>query len=211
MFGRQQRPDQRPLFIRYSDPLAQRRLQKTALNQPPSLRSSFAHDAYIFARETGGLIAGLPVFQFQEQGARYLGFDVQGAVDVAQINGWTVQLDGLIDYTRATLSDGAPVPRIPPLRVLFGVQAGPPDINGRAEIEYVFDQRRISAFETPTDGFAMVNLSLSWRPLGPESKLQLRASANNLLDAAGRRHASLLKDFAPLAGRDIRLGARFAF
>lgn len=166
---------------------------------------------YIFARETGVQIDGLPVFQFFEQGADYWGFEVQGQIDLARIDGWAVQMDGLVDYTRATLSNGAPVPRIPPLRVLFGTQAGPPALNGRAEIEYVFGQTRISAFETPTAGFAMLNLSLAWRPLGPDSSLQLRLSANNLLDAVGRRHASLLKDFAPLGGRDVRVTARFAF
>lgn len=166
---------------------------------------------YIFARETGEIVDGLPVFQFLEQGARYLGFEVQGSLDVAHIDDWAVQIDGLIDYTRATLSDGAPVPRIPPLRLLVGAQAGPPALNGRAEIEYVFDQRHISAFETPTDGFAMLNLSLAWRPLRRDSKFQFRLSANNLLDANGRRHASLLKDFAPLPGREIRVGLRFAF
>ncbi len=166
---------------------------------------------YIFARESGAVVDGLPVFQFLEDGARYLGFEVQGSVDVARVHGWTVKLDGLIDYTRATLSTGAPVPRIPPLRVLFGAEAGPATLNGRAEIEYVFDQTRISRFETPTDGFAMVNLSMAWRPLGAASKFQVRFSANNLIDATGRRHASLLKDFAPLGGRDIRVGLRYAF
>lgn len=166
---------------------------------------------YIFARETGVSIDGLPVFQFLEQGATYLGFEVQGMIDVARIGDWTVQLDGLVDYTRATLSDGAPVPRIPPLRVLFGAQAGPKTLNGRAEIEYIFDQTRISQFETPTKGFATVNLSMAWRPLGRDSAFQFRLSANNLLDATGRRHASLLKDFAPLPGRDIRVGLRLAF
>ncbi|GAA3804526.1 hypothetical protein GCM10022600_28390 [Qipengyuania pelagi] len=43
--SRQQRPDQRPLLIRYTDPLAQRCLQKAALNQALSLRSSFVHEA----------------------------------------------------------------------------------------------------------------------------------------------------------------------
>lgn len=41
----QQRPDQRPLFLRHSDPLAQGCPQKTALNQPPSSASSFVHEA----------------------------------------------------------------------------------------------------------------------------------------------------------------------
>jgi len=34
-------------------------------------------------------------------------------------------------------------------------------------------------------------------------------SANNIFDADARRHASFLKDFAPLAGRDIRATIRF--
>ena len=33
-------------------------------------------------------------------------------------------------------------------------------------------------------------------------------SANNLFDVEARRHASLLKDYAPLSGRDIRLTVR---
>ena len=32
--------------------------------------------------------------------------------------------------------------------------------------------------------------------------------ANNLLDAAGRRHASFTKDFVPLAGRNVKLSVR---
>ena len=42
---RQQWPDQFPLFVRYSDPFAQGRLQKVALNRRASLRSSFVHEA----------------------------------------------------------------------------------------------------------------------------------------------------------------------
>jgi iron complex outermembrane receptor protein len=34
---------------------------------------------------------------------------------------------------------------------------------------------------------------------------------NNLLDVDARRSTSILKDFAPLAGRDIRLSARLNF
>lgn len=41
----QQRPDQCPFLVRYPNPLAQRCLQKTALNQRPSLASSFVHEA----------------------------------------------------------------------------------------------------------------------------------------------------------------------
>ena len=43
MLRRQKRPDHFPFLVCNSDPLAQRCLQKTALNQGPSPQSSFVH------------------------------------------------------------------------------------------------------------------------------------------------------------------------
>jgi iron complex outermembrane receptor protein len=54
----------------------------------------------------------------------------------------------------------------------------------------------------------MVNLSAIWRPTGDEGPLSILVSANNLFDVDARRHASYLKDYAPLAGRDIRVTVR---
>ena len=56
-----------------------------------------------------------------------------------------------------------------------------------------------------------MNLSLSWRPWGTLRPLTIFAAANNLFDVEARRHASFLKDYAPLAGRDLRVGARVEF
>ena len=44
-----------------------------------------------------------------------------------------------------------------------------------------------------------------------QPELTLGLAANNIFDVVARRHSSLLKDYAPLAGRDIRLTARFEF
>jgi iron complex outermembrane receptor protein len=41
--------------------------------------------------------------------------------------------------------------------------------------------------------------------------LTLSLLANNIFDVDARRSTSQLKDFAPLAGRDIRLSARVNF
>jgi iron complex outermembrane receptor protein len=57
----------------------------------------------------------------------------------------------------------------------------------------------------------MVNASISIHPLRDHDDVSLTLSANNLFDVDARRHASFLKDFAPLAGRDIRLTARASF
>ncbi len=103
------------------------------------------------------------------------------------------------------------MPRIPALRLLGGIEAQSGTVNGRIEVERVDGQDRIAAFETPTPGYTMVNASLSVKPLGADGPLDLVLSANNLLDVTARRHASFLKDFAPLSGRDVRLAARLNF
>ena len=64
--------------------------------------------------------------------------------------------------------------------------------------------------ETETDGYTLVNASVDWKPLDGKD-LTLGIAANNIFDVVARRHSSLLKDYAPLAGRDIRLTASFGF
>ena len=44
---------------------------------------------------------------------------------------------------------------------------------------------------------------------GAENATTLTLSANNIFDVVARRHASFLKDFAPLAGRDLRATLSF--
>src|SRR3546814_3318401 len=68
----------------------------------------------------------------------------------------------------------------------------------------------IALNETPTDNYTLVNASISFKPL-PGNGTTLVLSANNIFDVVARRHASFLKDYAPLAGRDFRISTRFAF
>ncbi len=103
------------------------------------------------------------------------------------------------------------MPRIPPLRLLGGIEAQSDKLDGRLEVEWIDRQGRTADFETKTDGFTLVNASLAWRPWGKQRETTILLSANNIFDVEARRHASFTKDFVPLAGRDIRVGARFSF
>ncbi len=73
-------------------------------------------------------------------------------------------------------------------------------LQGRLEVEWTSDQERVAAFETPTDGFTMVNASLSFQPLRGNRNTSVTLSSHNIFDVEARRHASFLKDVAPLAG-----------
>ncbi|OQW76585.1 MAG: TonB-dependent receptor [Proteobacteria bacterium ST_bin13] len=163
------------------------------------------------AASPSGRDVDLPCFQFLQGDARYYGVEAKGSLTLGQIADFKINADLLGDYVRADLDNLGPAPRIPPARVLGGLEAQSDRINGRVEVEHVFVQNRLAGFETRTADYTMVNASIAFSPFGRDSGTTLLVSANNLFDVDARRHASFLKDFAPLAGRDIRVTARFGF
>jgi iron complex outermembrane recepter protein len=167
-------------------------------------------DNFIFEDPTGVTRENLPVFQFRQAGARHYGFEVEASAGVAQVGAFAINVDGVGDYTRAKLKSGASLPRIPALRLLGGVEAQSDTLTGRVEVEWVASQNQLAAFETSTPSYTVTNMSINWKPTGRDGPVSLSLSANNLFDIEARRHASFLKDFAPLSGRDIRISARVA-
>ena len=169
-------------------------------------------DDFIYETATGAVEDDLPVFQYFQADARYYGLELEASTPVAQFGGYTLTADAVADIVRAELSNGGgDLPRIPPLRLRGGLELASDVVSLRGEVEWADDQERIAAFETPTDGFTLVNLSASWKPLGRDGGVTLIASANNLFDVDARRHASFTKDFVPLSGQDVRVTARFSF
>ncbi|MGZ8297345.1 MAG: TonB-dependent receptor [Allosphingosinicella sp.] len=168
-------------------------------------------DGYIFERRTGAFVEELPVFRVGQADARYSGIELEGSVRLARAGGVTFNADAVADYVRATIAGAGPAPRIPPLRLLGGLEAQADRVQGRIEVEWTAGQDRLAAFETPTRGFTLVNASVQFKPLKNNPNTSITLAANNIFDVDARRHASFLKDVAPLAGRDIRLTARLNF
>jgi iron complex outermembrane recepter protein len=175
------------------------------------LEASVFHSWYnnfIYEERTGVIEDGLPEFRIRQGNARFYGFEAEAEVTLAKPGPWTVSANALVDYVHADIDSAGPAPRIPPLRMLGGLKAASPQLDLLAEVEHVYGQSRIAAFETSTPAYTVVSLSATWRPLGDEGPLSIIVSGNNLFDVDARRHASFLKDYAPLAGRDIRLTLR---
>jgi iron complex outermembrane receptor protein len=103
------------------------------------------------------------------------------------------------------------VPRIPPLRLLGGLELRSDAVTLRGEVEWADEQDRVPETESTTDGFTLVNLSASWRPFPHNRGVALTAAADNLFDVEARRAASFTRDFVPLPGRDIRIGFAVSF
>lgn len=168
-------------------------------------------DNFIYEAATGEEQDDLPVFRYFQRDATYYGFEAEVSAELFRHRGFAFVGDVVADYVRATVKGVGPVPRIPPLRVLAGIEAQSNRWDGRIEVERVTEQDRVAELETPTDGFTFVNASVAWRPWGRARETALILSANNIFDVEGRRHASFTKGYVPLPGRDIRLSARFSF
>ena len=165
---------------------------------------------FLYEAPTGVIIDDLPVFQTLQGRAAHYGAEFEGSVRLATIGVFTLNLDSVADFTRATIRSAGPVPRIPAARLLGGLEAQSDKLDARVEVERVSGQARVAAFETTTPGYTMTNASLAWRPWGKDKPISLTLSCNNIFDVTARRHASFLKDYAPLSGRDIRVSVKLA-
>ncbi len=166
---------------------------------------------YIYDVQTGDVIDGLPVFQNRQGKARYYGVEAELSAKLARIGSFGISIDGVGDYTNATVVGLGPVPRIPPLRLLGGVEGKSSLLDLRAEVEWTARQDRVALNESTTPGFTIVNASATLRPFAASSRTSFVVSANNIFNVEARRAASFLKDYAPLAGRDIRVTGRISF
>ncbi len=162
---------------------------------------------YIFEAATGEIEDGLDVFQFTAQDATFRGFEVQGGMDLGQISGFDISGDALVEYVRAK-TDSGNLPRIPPLSMLVGLEGEMDSLKLRSEVEYAAEQNKVSAFDTPTEDYTLVNVFADYRA---SENITVSVSALNLFDDEARQHSSFLKELIPLPGRNFRVSLKGTF
>ena len=167
--------------------------------------------SFIYQAPTDEVEDRLPVYEYRQGKADYYGFELQADSQFGKAFGidWGGEL--VTDAVKATIKNFGPAPLIPPLRIMGAVTGSRGQVDGRVEIEHAFDHNRTPENETDTPGYTLVNASLDWHPFAENPQLTLSLQGNNLFDVDARRSTSVLKDFAPLSGRDIRLTARIGF
>lgn len=168
-------------------------------------------DNYIFLEETGAEEDDLPVFQYLQQDADFWGIEAELSYPLIDTDGFRLLTDVSASYVEAELADGTAVPRIPPLSLLGALEAQTQAFDVRGEVQWFDGQDRVTSFETPTDGFTLVNALVAWRPLADNRNVTVQLAADNIFDVNGRRHASFTKDFVPLLGRNFRASVRLSF
>jgi iron complex outermembrane receptor protein len=169
-------------------------------------------DDFIFEQATGDEEDGLPVFQYVQRDAEFVGAELTAVAELYHGEPHHFDLELGADFVRAELRDtGEPLPRIPPRRYRLGLHYLGERLQGTVEGQRVEAQDRLAALETRTEGYTLLNASLSYRFFFGERLLDLLLRGTNLTDEEARNHVSFLKDLVPLPGRDVSLAVRFSF
>ncbi len=112
------------------------------------------------------------------------------------------------DLVRGTLRSGPNLPRITPARFGVGLDTGWQDLGVRVDLQRVARQSRIGEAETPTAGYTLLSMDLSWAWRHGPADTTFFLRGRNLLNEDGRRHQSFFKDEAPIIGRAFFVGFR---
>ncbi|MFY8326830.1 TonB-dependent receptor [Pseudoalteromonas sp. ZZD1] len=149
----------------------------------------------------------LPVYLFKTDDVILHGFEAQFAWQLTD----EFKVDLFSDYVRARLKDGGNLPRTPPLRFGTELSYQTEKLSAHLHVTRYQDQDDTAPEETATDGYTMLDASISYdlSVLNQDVSLYLRGT--NLTDTEARVHSSFLKDIAPRPGRSFALGIRGYF
>jgi iron complex outermembrane receptor protein len=155
------------------------------------------------------VIEGLPVRRYEQQDSSYMGAEISADYT---INKYLVFLAGA-DTVRAELTDGTPLPRIPPMRARLGADVRYKGLSVRPEGVFVGkrDETDVFPLETPTGGYSLFNVAGSYT-IGRQHFAHIFSfNAYNLTNRLYRNHLSFIKDLAPEIGRGIRFSYTVRF
>lgn len=170
------------------------------------------YDDFIYLADTGLIEDDLPVRQWSQRNAKFRGGEAEATFHLAKNESGHYDWRIWGDTVRATLAGGGNLPRIPAARVGSELSWRNDDWRASLGATHYFEQDRTAQFETDTASFTLVNARVAWSFFNDErSSWEAFVNADNLTNQTARLSTSLIKDQAPLPGRNIAVGVRGMF
>lgn len=193
---------------------------ETGLGAEASLKGRFANasfeltpyantiDHYIYAFLRGDTIQGFPVRKFAATAARLLGFEAGVSVQPARY----LALRAGADYVNAEdTRRNVPLPFTPPLRGLLRATYQDRMYTGMIETRLAARQTRLGDGDTPTAGYAVVNLGVGMRFARERLAHSVSIHCDNVFNRVYRDNLSVIKDFIPQPARGFRLNYQLIY
>ena len=166
-----------------------------------------ATGALIDVAEPGDPPDLVPEYRFQGVRARLSGVEIEGRARLLD-GAWTLEATGQLDSVRGdNLSRNEPLPRVAPLRARLGLEAASGPWRAGVEVRHHARQTRVSANDTPTDGFTMLDL---WWRAEWQQRYSVFARLSNATDELGFNAAAVatVRGLSPMAGRALAAGVQ---
>jgi len=153
----------------------------------------------------------LTVYRYAQTSAKFHGAEFQCTAHLHEGDRHQLDLNFSADVTRATDDAGQALPRIPAARGTVGLEWRSGRWSAGADCQCVAAQRRTAVGEVATEGYNLVSAHVAWQWVSGRNTWDLFVRGTNLADVEARAHTSFLKDVAPLPGRNLSAGVRWAF
>jgi iron complex outermembrane receptor protein len=180
-------------------------------------------DNYLYARDTGQPNNSRPDlnnYQFVGEEAVLYGAELSGEFILRS----NFVLNASMSYTLAERnvseseqqttgynSDTRPLPMIPPLKSKVSIKYSKDGIELGSRVRLAAEQDRTGEFETPTEGYTLLDLFAQYRLEGGKLLHTFSLNANNLLNQEYYDHLSRIKDLRPEPGINVSLLYRVYF
>ena len=144
----------------------------------------------------------LPIIEFLGRDARLQGVEAHADVEVTR----GLHLELGVDTVRGSLRDtGEPLPRVPPVRFIGGLQYHRNAWQVGTQVVSTLDQDRVYDTETPTAGYTTLRLFGAYSLQAGRLLHTFSARFDNVTNELYRNHLSLVKDLVPEMGRNARV------
>jgi iron complex outermembrane receptor protein len=152
---------------------------------------------------------GLIMAEFKQSDADFNGYELEVGKTFDLASG-SLTLTYARDTIIGELGDGSDVPRMVPARNIYSIAYNASTVSAALRLKDVEKQTRIAAGGTPTDGYQMLDFSMTKAfRMDDAPTLNVSIFGKNLLNEVARNHTSFVKNEVPLPGRNY--GLKFNF